>query len=77
MAKKKKVAEVDVKVEGQADVVVEVKAKKKFLVSLACPTPLAHPSLEVEAEDEGTAWKLFQEANNIGDSIHPLTIVEV
>ena len=47
----------------------------RFRVTLICPTPVAHPELDVEAEDEAAAWKQFCTANGISGSEHPHTIV--
>ena len=47
----------------------------RFRVTLNCPTPVAHPELEVEAEDEAAAWKQFCTANGISSSDHPRKIV--
>jgi len=47
----------------------------RFRVTLHCPTPVAHPELEVEAEDEAAAWRQFCRANGISDSEHKRTIV--
>ena len=47
----------------------------RFRVTLHCPTPVAHPELNVEADDAAAAWKQFCAANNISDSEHPRTIV--
>ena len=47
----------------------------RFRVTLHCPTPVAHPELDVEASDKGEAWKQFCAANGISDSDHPRTIV--
>jgi hypothetical protein len=47
----------------------------RFRVTLNCPTPVAHPELEVEADDEAAAWKEFCAANGISGSEHPRMIV--
>ncbi len=47
----------------------------RFRVTLICPTPVAHPELEVEAENEAAAWTRFCTANGISGSEHKRTIV--
>ena len=47
----------------------------RFRVTLHCPTPVAHPELDVKADDKAAAWKQFCAANGISDSDHPRTIV--
>ncbi len=43
-------------------------------VSLNCPTPLLHKSLEVGALTEQEAKQKFLAANGISDSVHPFVI---
>ena len=50
-------------------------ASTRFRVTLNCPTPVAHPELDVEADDAAAAWNQFCAANGISDSEHPRTIV--
>lgn len=45
-----------------------VAALNRYLVELRCPTPLAHPSLEVEAANEDEARAQFCEKNGISGS---------
>ena len=49
----------------------------RYRVELNCPTPLAHPILEVEAADEAGAKLAFCEANGICDSTHPWKVTRV
>ena len=49
----------------------------RFRVTLNCPTPVAHPELEVEAETESAAWQQFCAANGITDSVHERMVVEL
>ena len=53
----------------------EAPASPRYRVSLACPTPLAFPSLEVEARNEQEARALFCKANGISDSVHNWSVV--
>lgn len=46
-------------------------------VGLRCPTPLAHPVLEIEAPTEAAARAEFCRRNGISDSIHPWEVVRV
>ncbi len=52
-------------------------APPRFHVTIQCPTPVAFPELDVEADDEVGAWRAFCSANGISDSEHPRTIVRV
>jgi len=51
--------------------------RPRYRVTLTCPTPLAHPSLEVEADDPEKAKLAFYAANGICDSKHPMDIKRV
>ena len=62
-------------VEAQAE--PEVKVPGRYRVELICPTPLAHPTMVVDADGEGQARKLFCEANGICDSVHQWKIQRV
>lgn len=46
-------------------------------VSLNCPTPLRHPSADIEAANETAAWEAFMSMNGIGASDHERTITKV
>ena len=48
-----------------------------YRVALQCPTPLAHPELEVVADTDDDAWRQFCAANGISDSEHPRAIVRL
>ena len=52
-------------------------APPRFRVTLQCPTPVAHPELDVEADDETAAWNKFCAANGISGSDHPRQIVPI
>jgi hypothetical protein len=52
-------------------------ASSRFHVALQCPTPVAFPELDVEADDEAGAWRAFCTANAISDSEHPRTIARI
>lgn len=52
-------------------------ANSRFVITLACPTPLAHRELEVVAADAGEAVRLFNRANGIGGSDHRYSIRKV
>lgn len=52
-------------------------ATPKWMVSLNCPTPLAHRVLEVEANTQEEAKAKFLAANGISDSRHPFTVTRV
>lgn len=49
----------------------------RWSVTLTCPTPLAHPTLEVEASCEAEAKQKFFDANGISGSEHSLTITRI
>ncbi len=53
---------------------VTVPPATRYRVSLICPTPLAHPELDVEADSPEAAWRQFCAANGITDSEHPRSI---
>lgn len=56
---------------------VSKSGKPVYRVSLACKTPLAHASLEIEAQSEEEAKKEFCRQNGISDSIHPWSVVRI
>ena len=60
-----------------AETLAQVPVPGKYRVELNCPTPLAHPVMEVDAASEGHARKLFCEANGIDDSVHPWKVTRV
>lgn len=41
-----------------------------YTVTLACPTPLAHNPMTVQAESAEAAWDAFMRANGISGSDH-------
>lgn len=49
----------------------------RYRVSLDCPTPLAHASLEVEAATPEEARALFDQSNGISGSEHAYTVTKV
>ena len=49
----------------------------RYRVALQCPTPIPHPVLEVEADDDDEAWQKFCAANGISDSEHKRTILKM
>ena len=49
----------------------------RYRVTLHCPTPLAHKTLEVDAADEVDARKQFCTRNGISDSSHPWDIQRI
>lgn len=49
----------------------------RYRVTLHCPTPLAHKTLEVDAADEADARKQFCMRNGISDSSHPWDIQRI
>jgi len=49
----------------------------RYRVTLHCPTPLAHKTLEVDAADEADARKQFCARNGISDSSHPWDIQRI
>ncbi|MBS0265647.1 MAG: hypothetical protein JSS02_27190 [Planctomycetes bacterium] len=49
-------------------------ARSRFQVSLHCPTPLTHPTLELTATSADDAWAQFCAANGISNSEHPREI---
>lgn len=51
--------------------------KKLYRVTLNCPTPLAHKTLEVEAESEEEARKAYCRANAISGSVHVWDVVRI
>lgn len=52
-------------------------AATRYRVTLNCPTPLAHRTLDIEADNEQEAWGLFMVANGIRDSRHERTIEKI
>lgn len=52
-------------------------AAPRFRVTLNCPTPLMHQTLEVEADTEVQAKAAFCRANGISDSVHTWTVERV
>lgn len=48
--------------------------KRRWKVSLSCPTPLTHSTLVVEAEGEQAAVQAFFEANGICGSVHTMSV---
>ena len=48
--------------------------RPRFRVNLNCPTPLAQPEMEIEADFEEDARRQFMEANGISGSDCPWTI---
>lgn len=51
--------------------------KRRWRVTLNCPTPLQFPSLEVEAGTDEDAKAAFCKANNISGSAHDWQVEEV
>ena len=49
-------------------------APPRWRVTLVCPTPLAHKTLEVEGANEEEARKAFCAANGISGSVHVWTV---
>lgn len=45
-----------------------------YRVSLACPTPLAHPTLDVSAAGHDDAIAKFNAENGIFGSVHPYSV---
>ena len=60
-----------------AEPIEEARAAPRYRVSLRADTPLAHPTLDVEAKDEADAWQKFQAANGISESTCPREIVRL
>jgi hypothetical protein len=60
--------------ESAAEAPAAPKRPTRYRVTLACPTPLLHRTLEVEAPGEEQAKLAFCKANGISDSVHPWTI---
>lgn len=51
-----------------------VESSPRFHCKLACPTPLAHAELVVEAKDESEAKEKYFAANGISGSFHEFQI---
>lgn len=70
------VEEDQVEEEGEPEPAVP-EGPARWRVGLVCPTPLAFPSLEVEARNETEARAEFCKRNGISGSVHSWTIERI
>lgn len=64
-------------VAGLVDAPPAEAARPRWRVTLACPTKIPHPSLDVEGGNPDEAKAAFLAANGITASIHPFTVTRL